>query len=272
MPAQFNSGYRFSADAGPVAYQYQHAAAGLTHFARGVPQLPGPLRGAPVTRPNTDCPGSDIGFGTSANLSGCVDQCNAMRDCRGLVFDQISSEQGDCQNSDPSVFCCLFKTSCLNFSPKEGDTAWASGAAPAEPSERISAARTTEPSRHRPSPPTDPPPYLTPLAQYRMFDREVAGMDDGGRLLWRVGDQSGLPGVGKCYRNSSNMPIGVPSAALVLSYVWLYSWPNGSPISPLPPLPNTHISYACSGSQCEQRLDKSGPYWTSNCDQNCSAA
>jgi hypothetical protein len=240
----FTSGYRFSADAGPVAFQFQHAAAGLVHFARGVP--PAASRAPPVTRPNTDCPGNDIGFSTSADLAGCVAQCNAMPECRGLVFDQIESEQSDCRNSNASAFCCLFKTQCRDFAPKQGDTAWASGAPPLEAGERISA--------------------------YRVFEREVVGVDDGGRLLWRVGDEVWDAGVGKCFRNDTRAPIGRPSAATVTSYVWLYSYANGGPISPLPPLPTDFITYACVAGRCEQWLNQSGAYWNADCSSNCSAA
>jgi hypothetical protein len=245
----FNSGYRFSADAGPVAFQFQHAAAGLTHFARGLP--PSDLRGAPITRPNSDCPDNDIGYSTSPDLAGCVTQCGAMPQCRGLVFDAIPSEQGICRNSNSSLSCCLFKSACTDFVEKPGDTAWASGAAPPadEPAERISA--------------------------YRVFDREVVGVDDGGRLLWRVGDELWAPGAGgKCYRNDTQAPIGRPSAAFVTSYVWLYLWPNGQPVAPLPPLPNAaYITYACAADgRCEQQLDQSGPFLNADCSLNCSTA
>ena len=162
------------------------------------------------------------------------------------MYDQIAGEQSDCSNTNSSVFCCLFKSRCDDFVAKAGDTAWASGATPPadEPAERISA--------------------------YRLFDREIVGMDNGGRLLWRVGDEVGAGGVGKCYRNDTRAPIGSPSAALVTSYVWLYSYLNGGPITPLPPLPNAHISYACSAGQCLQRLDATGPYLNADCSLNCT--
>jgi len=104
------------------------------------------------------------------------------------------------------------------------------------------------------------------LSAYRFHDGEVLGMEDGGRLIWRVGDTDG-----KCFETTTHNPIGTPSAVAVKSYVWLYEWPNGGPVEPLPPIPQPGtISYTCgSGGKCEVLPDASGPYLFANCDEQC---
>lgn len=105
------------------------------------------------------------------------------------------------------------------------------------------------------------------LSAYRFFDEEIVGFTSGGRLLWRVGDQTT-----KCGANSTDGPIGTPSSVTVTSHTWLYVWPNGGPVTPLPPLPPfspPHMSYACSGTACVPVADTSGPYWTADCDSAC---
>jgi hypothetical protein len=86
----------------------------------------------PVTMPDHDCAGDDIYSPPRiavVTLQDCIDQCtDKVPGCRGLVFDQIASEQqGQCGNADPALFCCLPKTSCTDFSPKAGDSAWSAG-------------------------------------------------------------------------------------------------------------------------------------------------
>ena len=86
----------------------------------------------PVTMQNHDCAGDDIYTPPRiavATLEDCIAQCvDRVPGCRGLVFDQIAGEQqGQCGNSDPGLFCCLPKTSCTDFSPKVGDSAWSAG-------------------------------------------------------------------------------------------------------------------------------------------------
>lgn len=103
------------------------------------------------------------------------------------------------------------------------------------------------------------------LSAYRFMDAEVMGVEDGGRLVWRVGDTGG-----KCFESTTTDPIGTPSAVAVKSYVWLYQWPVG-PVEPLPPIeqPGT-ISYRCgAGGKCELVTDASGPYLFANCDAAC---
>lgn len=105
------------------------------------------------------------------------------------------------------------------------------------------------------------------LSMYRLFEHEVFGFQDGGRLVWRVGDQTS-----KCGSNGTDSPIGTPSAVNLTSYSWIYTWPNGLPIAPLEPLPNSHMSYTCSGSQCVPVPDPSGQYWNADCDDACGNA
>jgi len=104
------------------------------------------------------------------------------------------------------------------------------------------------------------------LSAYRFLDGEVMGVEDGGRLVWRVGDTSG-----KCFETTTDSPIGTPSAVAVKSNVWLYAWPNGGAVAPLPPLPQPGtISYACgAGGKCLLVKDASGPFLFANCDSAC---
>ena len=105
------------------------------------------------------------------------------------------------------------------------------------------------------------------LSAYRFFDSEVVGMVDGGRLMWRVGDEAG-----KCTSNGTVMIIGTPSAVHVKAYTWLYVWPNGGPITPLPPLIQlTHITYGCNAGTrtCELIANASGPFLFADCDGSC---
>jgi len=51
--------------------------------------------------------------------------------CTGIVFDGITSENpGQCGNRNPSLSCCLPKTSCTNLVRKDGDTTWSSAPPP----------------------------------------------------------------------------------------------------------------------------------------------
>ena len=94
-------------------------------------------------------------------------------------------------------------------------------------------------------------------------------MEDGGRLVWRVGDEGG-----KCASNGTINIIGTPSAVVVRSYVWLYVWPNGGPPLPLPPLlQTTYITYSCApggGGQCVLVPNESGTFLSADCDGACS--
>ena len=105
------------------------------------------------------------------------------------------------------------------------------------------------------------------LSAYRFLDAEVMGVSDGGRLVWRVGDTGG-----KCFESTTGNPIGAPSAVAVKSAVWLYAWPNGGAVEPLPPLPQPGTaSYRCSsGGKCIYVADASGPYLFANCDNACA--
>jgi len=104
------------------------------------------------------------------------------------------------------------------------------------------------------------------LSAYRFLDAEVMGVSDGGRLVWRVGDTGG-----KCFENTTSNPIGKPSAVAVKSATWIYQWPNGGSVEPLPPLPQPGTaSYRCAaGGECEYVPDASGPYLFANCDAAC---
>jgi len=106
------------------------------------------------------------------------------------------------------------------------------------------------------------------LSAYRFLDEEVFGMVDGGRLLWRVGDEAA-----KCESNGTEAIIGTPSAVSVTAYTWLYSWPNGvGPVIPLPPLPQPQsISYACNAqAQCVLVPNASGPFLYADCLDSCT--
>ena len=104
------------------------------------------------------------------------------------------------------------------------------------------------------------------LSAYRFLDAEVMGVSDGGRLVWRVGDTGG-----KCFESTTTNPIGTPSAVAVKSATWLYAWPNGGAVEPLPPIPQPGTaSYRCgAGGKCEYVPDASGPYLFANCDEAC---
>jgi hypothetical protein len=104
------------------------------------------------------------------------------------------------------------------------------------------------------------------LSAYRRLDQEVVGFANGGRLVWRVGDQTT-----KCTTNGTASPIGTPSAVAVTSYVWMYTWPNGQPIQPLQPLPQAYMSYTCAADACVPLADESGPFWNADCDGQCTA-
>ena len=104
------------------------------------------------------------------------------------------------------------------------------------------------------------------ISAYRFFDNEVVGFSDGGRLVWRVGDQTS-----KCHTTGTASPIGSPSAVRITSYAWLYTWPNGRPVVPLTPLPQAHMSYTCRGSQCVALPDASGAHWNADCSGACSS-
>ncbi len=95
-------------------------------------------------------------------------------------------------------------------------------------------------------------------------------MRDGGRLVWRVGDTTAAP-LGKCYAGvSTTSPVGTPSSVNVTSSVWLYAWPNGSPVTPLPPLPQATMSYSCVAGSCVALPDASGESWQSDCGGSCT--
>ena len=104
------------------------ATPGCVWWAHAPPTPPVPDR----TEVNSDCAGDDIYSPPRIavpTLQDCIAQCTAnVPGCNGLVFDEIASEQqGQCGNSNASLYCCLPKTSCSDFGPKQGDTAWARG-------------------------------------------------------------------------------------------------------------------------------------------------
>ena len=104
------------------------ATPGCEWWSHAPPAPPVPDR----TEPNSDCAGDDIYSPAriaTATLADCIAQCtNNVPGCNGLVYDQIAGEQqGQCGNTDPAKWCCLPKTSCSDFGPKAGDTAWARG-------------------------------------------------------------------------------------------------------------------------------------------------
>jgi hypothetical protein len=103
------------------------------------------------------------------------------------------------------------------------------------------------------------------VSAYRVLDHEVVGMQDGGRLVWRVGDQAG-----KCARNDTANPINSPTAVAVVSYAWLYTWPNGNAVAPLPDLPQTQMSYTCVDGACVAVPDASGSSWRPDCGGPCA--
>lgn len=106
------------------------------------------------------------------------------------------------------------------------------------------------------------------LSAYRYHDAEVLGFSDGGRLLWRIGDQTG-----KCGANGTDSPIGTPSAVTLTSYAWVYTWPNGQPVQPLPPLQQPqYLSYSCVGGKCVAVYDGSGSSWDADCGGPCKPA
>lgn len=104
------------------------------------------------------------------------------------------------------------------------------------------------------------------LSAYRFFDADVVGFEDGGRLLWRVGDQAA-----KCTANGTAGVIGTPSAVAVKSYAWLYAWPTGGTVTPLPPLPQPPtVSYACAAGACVLVPNASGTSLFADCDGACA--
>jgi hypothetical protein len=115
--------------------------------------------------------------------------------------------------------------------------------------------------------PPQGPDGLEQLSAYRFLDNEVVAMANGGRLIWRVGDENA-----KCTSNGTVNIIGTPSATAVKSYTWLYAWPNGEPVVPLPELEQTaYITYACVGEQCVLVPDETGPYVFADCDSACTS-
>lgn len=113
--------------------------------------------------------------------------------------------------------------------------------------------------------PPQGPDGLEQLSAYRFFDGELIGMENGGRFIWRVGDEGG-----KCFSNGTNSIIGTPSAVAVKSNLWLYLWPNGQPISPINTIQQPQsISYSCIGEKCVLIPNASGDFLFSNCDNTC---
>jgi hypothetical protein len=113
--------------------------------------------------------------------------------------------------------------------------------------------------------PPQGPAGLEQLSAYRFFDGEVVGMEDGGRFVWRVGDEGG-----KCFSNGTESIIGTPSAVAVKSYMWLYTWLNGNPIIPIGDIAQPQsISYLCAADKCVLVPNSSGDYLFSNCDEQC---
>ena len=102
------------------------------------------------------------------------------------------------------------------------------------------------------------------LSAYRVLTNEVMGMQNGGRLVWRVGDVTT-----KCTAETLNNPIGTPSAVTLSSYVWLYTWPNGETIQPLPPIQTSYMTYTCSNQQCVAVPNETGLYWNADCNNEC---
>lgn len=105
------------------------------------------------------------------------------------------------------------------------------------------------------------------IGAYRYLDAERVGWEDGGRLHWRVGDQSD-----KCLDGGVGRPIGSPSAVTLSSYTWLYTWPNGGTVGPLPEGPPPgYMTYACdtASATCVPVFNASGRYWTSTCEGLC---
>lgn len=61
---------------------------------------------------------------------------------------------------------------------------------------------------------------------YRFHDTDPLRFSDGFRLTWRCGDALSAHTGLKCYTESGGLPVGTPTCDNVISYAWVYTWPN----------------------------------------------
>lgn len=68
---------------------------------------------------------------------------------------------------------------------------------------------------------------VTEWSAYRMHDMDPLRFRNGLRFTWRCGDMGSLdPTVGKCYTESGGVIVGSPTCDNVISYAWIYMWPQ----------------------------------------------
>jgi hypothetical protein len=72
---------------------------------------------------------------------------------------------------------------------------------------------------------------VTEWSGYRFHDMDPLRFHDGFRLDWRCGDlhYPMVNGSGKCYAQTEGEPVGNPNCDHVVSYGWVYTWPNTTP-------------------------------------------
>jgi hypothetical protein len=67
---------------------------------------------------------------------------------------------------------------------------------------------------------------VTEWSAYRFHEQDPLKFADGLRLTWRCGDavseKTGL----KCYTPTGGKVVGSPTCDSVVSYAWVYEWPN----------------------------------------------
>jgi hypothetical protein len=68
---------------------------------------------------------------------------------------------------------------------------------------------------------------VTEWSAYRFHEMDPVRFRDGFRFTWRCGDLiSADPTVGKCYTESGGTVVGSPTCDRVISYAWVYVWPQ----------------------------------------------
>jgi len=68
---------------------------------------------------------------------------------------------------------------------------------------------------------------LTEWSAYRFHEMDPVRFRNGLRFTWRCGDLiSPDPTVGKCYTESGGTIVGKPTCDRVISYAWVYVWPQ----------------------------------------------
>eukprot|EP00041_Stephanoeca_diplocostata_P013928 m.249343 g.249343 ORF g.249343 m.249343 type:complete len:445 (-) comp19517_c0_seq1:240-1574(-) len=72
------------------------------------------------------------------------------------------------------------------------------------------------------------PKNVTEWSAYRFHEMDPLRFGNGFRLTWRCGDMTGSApdGGGKCYTQTGGPPVGNPVCEHVISYAWVYVWPN----------------------------------------------